>query len=69
MKTYTLEQAFEVLLGQPEIWRKLKMGKQTIMNRRVLAKKGEFPSDATMRRLLKKAGWKQAVVEKWAKAK
>lgn len=65
MKTFTLPQAFARLLAQPDIWRKLKMSKQTVMNRRVLAKKGEFPSDATMRRLLKKAGWKQAVVEKW----
>lgn len=67
MKTYTLPQAFAEVMNQKDIWRKLKLSKQTVMNRRVMIKDGTFPGDATMRRLLKKAGWKQAVVEKWKK--
>ena len=65
MSTYTLEKAFERMIATPEIWRKLRISKQTVMNRRVQVAKSIHPSDATMRRWLKKAGWKQAVVEKW----
>jgi hypothetical protein len=65
MSAYTLPQAYKHMIATPDIWRKLRMGKQTVMNRRVMAGKNEYPSDATMRRWLKKAGWKQAVVEKW----
>ncbi|MBK9759783.1 MAG: hypothetical protein IPO90_07370 [Flavobacteriales bacterium] len=65
MSTYTLQLAFKRMLTTPQVWRKLHVGRQTVMNRRVLLGKGKYPRDATMRSWLKKAGWKQAVVEKW----
>jgi hypothetical protein len=65
MGAHSLPEAFRRMLISPDIWRKLKVSRQTVMNRRVMVNKDEFPSDATMRRWLKKAGWKQAVVEKW----
>ncbi len=64
-KGHPLPVAFEKMVSQPNIWKKLKLSKQTIMNRRVLLGKDQYPKDSTMRAWLKKAGWKLAVVELW----
>ncbi len=65
-KGHPLPDAFEQMVSTPNIWKKLKLSKQTIMNRRVLLGKDQYPKDSTMRAWLKKAGWKLAVVELWA---
>ena len=53
------------MIEQPGIWKRLRVSKQTVLNRRVLVGKGALPKDTTMRKWLKKAGWKPVVVEKW----
>ena len=65
-KGHPLPLAFKKMIEQPGIWKRLRVSKQTVLNRRVLVGKGMWPKDTTMRKWLKKAGWKPVVVEKWA---
>ena len=67
MKGKTLKEAFKIVIMQEKVWRPLRIGRQTVMNRRVQVRKGNFPTEPVMRRLLKKVGWKPVVEERWAK--
>lgn len=64
-KGQALPIAFKQMLSEPGIWKRLRLSKQTIMNRRVQVGKGAYPKDTTMRAWLKKAGWKLESVETW----
>lgn len=64
-KGQALPIAFKQMLSETGIWKKLRLSKQTVMNRRVQVGKGFYPKDTTMRAWLKKAGWKLETVETW----
>lgn len=64
-KEVPLTDAFRSMIEQEGIWDRLKVGRQTVLNRRVMVRNSEFPKDSTMRAWLKKAGWKMAVEERW----
>ncbi len=63
----SLRDAFKETIMLPKIWKTLRYGRQTIMNRRVQVRKGTYPTEPVMRKLLSRAGWKLAVKEQWAK--
>lgn len=55
------------MLLRPGIWTTIHLRKQTVLNRRVMMRKGIYPRDALMRIWLKKAGWRMVVEERWQK--
>lgn len=60
-----LQQAFTVALAEEGSWKRLKYGRQTVLNRRSAASRGVFPGEASMRETLKQLGWKCVVQEQW----
>lgn len=64
-KETSLQKAYEELILQAESWRKLRQPKQTVMNRRVMVRKGIYPREHLMRQQLKRAGWKLVMEERW----
>lgn len=67
MKGKNLKEAFKSVIMQEKVWKPLRIGRQTVMNRRVQVRKGIFPTEPVMRRLLKRVGWVQVVEERWTK--
>lgn len=64
-KGSSLHGAFKTMLQQPDIWKPLRLAKQSILNMRVRMNKGDHPSRDLMHEWLLKAGWLNLVEEVW----
>lgn len=64
-KGSSLHEAFKTMLQQPDIWKPLRLAKQSILNMRVRMNKKDHPSRDLMHEWLLKAGWLNLVEEVW----
>jgi len=59
-----IEAAYLKVITSPVAF-KLGIAHQSVLNKRVRARDGDFPSNRTMRAILKDAGWKYVKAEQW----
>lgn len=66
-KHMNLKAAFARMIRDKDIHKKLRVGRQTVANRRCMMGAGNYPTDVTMRKWLTRTGWRKVNEERWAK--
>lgn len=66
MNGYPLKEAYTRMMRHAD-GRTLQLTPQAMYHHRQKLERGEYPTEATMREMLKKAGWNKVMEERWAK--